>query len=314
MIPQTLKSLDEAFNAHDAKKFASYDTEDVLVTNYGAPSEHSRADAEKFFQSLFDAFPDAKSATTRVWIKGHVAIWEIGWTGTMTADFLGMKATKKPVGGFRVNIGWFNDDGSLRELHTYADAAGVVAQIQGKPNAPPVPVLPTNPPDVHVGKGTSEEDKLGDWAKGIDDAFNKGDVKAAVALHADDGDVWLAFSGKPAMKGIKEITKGVTDIFKTFPDQQWTTTNVWGVDGFAISEKVLTGTQKGKLGPFPPSNKKVTWHWLEIVQPNNDGKIAHAWLYANLVEALMETGAIKEAKGAAPKAAAAPKAEAPAKK
>jgi ketosteroid isomerase-like protein len=314
LIPQVLKGLDEAFNAHDAKKFASYDTEDVLVTNYGASGEHGRADAEKFFQSLFDAFPDAKSATMRVWIKSHVAIWEIGWTGTMTSDFMGMKATKKAVGGLRVNVGWFNDDGSLRELHTYADGAGMMAQIQGKPNAPPPPVLPSNPPDVHVAKGTPEEDKLVDWAKGIDDAFNKGDIKAAVALHADDADAWLSFSGKPAMKGTKELTKGVTDIFKTFPDQKWTSTNVWSVDGFAISEKVLTGTQKGKLGPFPPSNKPVTWHWLEIVQPNADGKIAHAWLYANIFEALMQTGALK-APGEKPAAkAAAPKAEAPAKK
>jgi hypothetical protein len=154
-----------------------------------------------------------------------------------------------------------------------------------------VPVLPTNPPEVHVAKGGPDEDKLVDWAKGLDDAFNKVDVKAAVALHAADADAWLSF-GKP-MKGTKELTQGLTDFFKTFPDQKWTSQNVWGIDGFAISEKTMMGTQKGKLGPMAASNKPVTWHWLEIIQPNADGKVAHAWLYANTVEVGLQTGAIK---------------------
>jgi ketosteroid isomerase-like protein len=305
LIPQTLKGMDDAFNAHDAKKFAGYHTEDVLVVDYGASGAHSRGDAETFFQGLFDAFPDIKSASPRVWIKGNVAVWEVAWTGTMSSDFMGMKATKKSVGGLRVNVGWFNDDGLVKELHTYADGAGVMAQMQGKPSAPPVPLLPTNPADVHVAKGTPEEDKLVDWQKSFDETFNKDDVKAAAALHADDCEVWVGPFGKPAMKGQKEATKALTDWFKTFPDQKWTASNSWGIDGFSISEKTMTGTQKGKLGPLPASNKPVSWHWLEIVQPNADGKVAHAWLYANMVELMMETGALKEPKAAAPKKAGA---------
>jgi hypothetical protein len=130
----------------------------------------------------------------------------------------------------------------------------------------------------------------------------------------------MNFSGKPAIKGKKDLAKVLTDWFKTFPDQKWTSSNVWGVDGFAISEKTMTGTQKGKLGPIPASNKPVTWHWLEILQPNADGKVAHGWLYGNLVEVLMQTGALKApgdmggSKAGAPKAAPAPKAAAPASK
>jgi hypothetical protein len=64
----------------------------------------------------------------------------------------------------------------------------------------------------------------------------------------------------------------------------------------------------------------VTWHWLEILQPNADGKVAHGWLYGNVVEVMMQTGALKApgdmggSKASAPKAAPAPKAAAPATK
>jgi ketosteroid isomerase-like protein len=288
LIPQTLKGAEDAFNAHDAKKVAGFYTDDSTVLAYGEPGGHSREDVEKSIQGIFDGFPDAKSATVRVWIKGSVAIQELAWTGTMNADFMGMKATKKAVGGLRVHVAWFNDDGQIKEMHEYGDAGGVMAQMQGKPGAPAVPALPTNPPDVHVSKGTPDEDKLVDWLKTVDDTFNKDDVKAAIALHADDGDVWMSPGGKPALKGKKEITKGLTDWFKTFPDQKWTDSNVWGIDGFTIAEKIMVGTQKGKLGPLPPSNKQVSWHWLEILQPNADGKVAHGWLYANAVEAMMQ--------------------------
>lgn len=314
LIPQTLKGAEDAFNAHDAKKVAGFYTDDSTVLAYGEPGGHSREDVEKSIQGIFDGFPDAKSATVRVWIKGSVAIQELAWTGTMNADFMGMKATKKAVGGLRVHVAWFNDDGQIKEMHEYGDAGGVMAQMQGKPGAPAVPALPTNPPDVHVSKGTPDEDKLVDWLKTVDDTFNKDDVKAAIALHADDGDVWMSPGGKPALKGKKEITKGLTDWFKTFPDQKWTDSNVWGIDGFTIAEKIMVGTQKGKLGPLPPSNKQVSWHWLEILQPNADGKVAHGWLYANAVEAMMQikppsekpTKTAPAAKASAPKAAAAP--------
>jgi steroid delta-isomerase-like uncharacterized protein len=190
---------------------------------------------------------------------------------------------------------WFNDDGLVKEIHQYADGAGIMSQIQGKKGAPAVPALPTNPPQVHVAKGGPDEDKLVDLAKASDDTFSKDDAKAAQALHADDADVWLSFGGQ-SMKGKKDITKGLTDWFKSFPDQKWTVTNAWGIDGFAIVEHTLSGTQKGAMGPFlPASNKPVTnWHFVDIIQPTADGKVQHAWIYSNLLEMMAQTGALKK--------------------
>ena len=296
LIPQTLKGIADAFNAHDAKKLASYYTEDCLVQAYGTPNRdaHGRDEVAKAEQQSADVFSDAKAAVTRVWTKGNIAVAEIAWAGTMTGDFLGIKASKKPVGNTRVHVMWFNDDGLVKEQHEYGDDAAVMAQMKGAKGAPPVPTLPSGAPEMHASKGAADEDKLADGARKMDEAFSKDDVKTVAATAADDGDYWVNISGAPAIKGKKDLTKDLTNWFKAFPDQKWTSTNAWGIDGFEILEHTLSGTQKGPLGPLAASNKPVTnWHWIDIVQPAADGKMQHGWGFANLAEMMIQTGALK---------------------
>jgi ketosteroid isomerase-like protein len=293
VIPQTVKGITDAFNAHDAQKLASYYTDDAAVYVYGNGETHNKGEVQNSMAGLFAGFGDVKTTVNREWLKGNIAVLEITWTGTMTNDFMGMKATNKPAGATRVHVVWFNDDGLVKEQHEYGDGSGVMAQLAGKKGAPPVPTLRTNPPEIHVAKGSPEEDKLADWAKASDDLFSKQDTKAIVSSTAPDGDMWLNFGG-PAMKGTKEVEKGLKDWFKAFPDQKWTVTNAWGIDGYAIVEHTMTGTQKGPLGGAPGSNKQVKdWHWLEVSQPTADGKMQHGWAFANLTEALAQTGALK---------------------
>jgi ketosteroid isomerase-like protein len=296
VVPQTLKGIGDAFNAHDAKKVGTYYAEDCVVQSYGTPERegHGRDDVSKAAQWVYDFSNDAKTAVTRLWIKGNVAVTEFVWAGTMTGEYMGMKPTKKPIGQLRVHVAWFNDDGLVKEQHEYGDSVGLMAQMKGAKGAPPVPTLPTNAPEMHAAKGSPDEDKLADWAKAGDEAFSKDDVKAAIGMNADDAEYWINVSGKPATKGKKDMTKELTDWFKAFPDQKWTPTNAWGIDGFAIIEHQMTGTQKGPMGPLPPSNKVVTnWHFIDIMQPTAEGKMQRGWGYANLVEMMAQTGAFK---------------------
>jgi ketosteroid isomerase-like protein len=298
LVPQALKGIAEAFNAHDGKVIASYFTEDATSSAYGEPEAHGRDELTKAMSRLFETFADLKSVPMRIWIKGNVAIVETAWAGTMTGDFMGMKATKKPAGQILVDVMWFNDDGLVKEMHEYGDDAGLLAQMTGKKAAPPVPVLPTNMPDVHLAKGTPDEDKLADWAKGADVAFSQDDTKPLVATFAEDGDEWINFSGMPAVKGKKALAKDLEGFFKAFPDQKWTTVNAWGIDGFAIVEHTMTGTQKGPLGPLPASKQEIKdWHWIDIMQPSADGKLQHGWGYANLLEMMQDAGLLKEPGG-----------------
>ncbi|HXX66427.1 MAG TPA: ester cyclase [Polyangiaceae bacterium] len=294
LIPRTLSGINDAFNAHDSKKLADYFSEDCTAIDFGVPEAHGRADVARSVQMLFDSFGDAKSMATRTWVKGNVAISEFVWAGTMTGDLMMLKASHNPVGELRLHVMWFTDDGLVREEHEYGDQAGLTAQIMGKKGAPPVPMVPTNAADVHLAKNTADEDKLAEWAKGVGVAFDKDDPTGAVSLLADDADYWLNISGRPATRGKKDLTADLTRWFKAFPDQKWVSTNVWGIDGFAIVEHTVSGTQKAALGQLPASNRPVKdWHWLDIYQPNSDGKIKHGWGYANLLEMMMQTGGFK---------------------
>jgi ketosteroid isomerase-like protein len=300
LVPQTLKGIGEAFNARDAKKVATYYTDDVAFQAYGFGEAHGKDELVKQTQMIFDLVGDFKTAPTRIWIKNNVAIEEVVWSGTQAADYMGVKATKKPIGETRILVTFFTDDGLVKEQHDYGDGAGVMSQMKGAKGAPPVPQLPTNAPEVHIAKGTPDEDKLADWGKGLDETFSKDDPKAVAATAADDADYWVNISGQPAKKG-KDLTKDLTAWFKAFPDQKWTTTNAWGIDGFAIVEHTMAGTQKGALGPVAASNKPVSgWHWIDILQPTADQKLQHGWGFANLVEALTQTGAIKPPSEKAP--------------
>lgn len=61
LVPQTLKGINDAFNAHDAKKLASYYSEDTVVQSYGTPSRDARGRDEvaKVTQARIDSFSDA---------------------------------------------------------------------------------------------------------------------------------------------------------------------------------------------------------------------------------------------------------------
>ncbi len=310
LIPATLKNLNDAFSAHDAQKLMSFLTDDATISGYGDGEARPKGEAVARMAGFFTTFSDAKMAPTRVWLKGNVAVVEGAWTATMTGDFMGAKATNKPAGEMFVQVFTFNDDGLVKQMNRYADGHGLMAQVKQEKGAPPVPTLPTNPPEMHQAKGTPDEDKLADLGKMIDATMSKDDPKAAADGLADDSDFWMNITGLPAIKGKKDVAKELTAWFKAIPDQKWTTTNSWGIDGFAIVEHTVSGTQKGALGPIKASNKPVTnWHWLEIVQPTADGKLQHGWAYGNMVELLMQTGALKKPGSDKPDTAAAPPAK-----
>jgi uncharacterized protein (TIGR02246 family) len=310
LIQQTMKAFGDGMAAGDTAKVAALFTTDGVWTAYGPGGETKGRDAiQQMGQSWIAMSKDIKMVPKRVFLKGNVAINEMVCSGTMTGDFMGIKASNKPFGFVDTVVMTFNDDGLIQSIHDYFDGPGFMAQITGKKDAPPAPALPTGAPEVHVAKGTPDEDKAADFAKSFNDAFNK-DAKTINGLIAKDGDVTFYFLGGKNMKG-KELEAMNSTPSKAFPGGQWTVGNVWGIDGYVIAERSMTGPWKGKLGPMAPSGKQVTLHLLEILQPSTDGKLQHGWAYGNVAEVApppppKAAPAAKTAAAPAPAAAAAP--------
>lgn len=75
----------------------------------------------------------------------------------------------------------------------------------------------------------------------------------------------------------------------TFPDSRMTIDHVVAEGDFIAFYGTYTGTQKGPMGPFPPSNKQMS---VEIagVQRFKNGKVAEMWVTWDNLAALMQLG------------------------
>jgi ketosteroid isomerase-like protein len=316
LIEATTKGLAEALEARDPQKAASFFEDDATAVSYGAWDAHGRGAIARQLGGFFAAFDDAKFAVLRGWTKGDVVIQELAWSGTMTGEYEGHAATHAPAGQWMAVVLRFDDKGLIQEMHVYADEAGLIAQARGDKDAPAVPLLPTNEPNVHTATDSPEEDKLVAWARARDEAMEKGDLEALSGGFADDADSWVDFRDKAPTRGRRALRKEVAEWETAFPDQKWTTTGAWGVDGFVVVEHAMSGTQKGPLGDLKASNKRVAdWRWLTVLQRDADDKVHHLWAFANLRELERQTGALDAPKRrrAPPKPkAAAPPAPAPA--
>jgi predicted ester cyclase len=75
----------------------------------------------------------------------------------------------------------------------------------------------------------------------------------------------------------------------TFPDSRMTIDHVVAEGNFVAFHGAYVGTQKGSMGPFPPSNKQMS---VEIagVQRFENGKVAEMWVTWDNLSALMQLG------------------------
>jgi uncharacterized protein (TIGR02246 family) len=319
LIPATLKSVTEAFNAHDAQKFAATYAADAVSVDIGMPDMHGRDEIAKSIAPLFEASSDLKGGAARLWAKGNNLVVDWVTAGTMTGDFMGMKASKKPFGRHELVFVTLSDDGLMTQTRIYGDGLGMMAQMKGAKEAPEVPSVPATT-EMHWAKNSPEEDKLVDWMKAANETFNKDDAKALASLVAPEGDVTFYFMGGKVVKGPKDLEKFHTDFLKALPKAQFASSNIWAADGFVVTERTVTGVMKGKFGPMPPTNKEITIHEAAVMQATADGKMSHVWAYGNMGELMPPPKAApakeapkegaKEApkegkdKGAAPKPAA----------
>src|SRR5580692_368854 len=71
LIGATMKSIGDAFNAHDSQKFAANFSTDAVNTDVGFGDAHGRDEIAKSIQGFFDASSDAKGMPAHVFGKGN---------------------------------------------------------------------------------------------------------------------------------------------------------------------------------------------------------------------------------------------------
>jgi steroid delta-isomerase-like uncharacterized protein len=286
------KARTDAMAAHDAAKVAATYSEDAVVTSPGMPDAHGRGEIQASWQSRFDAFKDSKGWASRVWIKNDTVVVEWGWAGTNTGDFMGMKPTEKQVGQMGVSVMTYGADGLVKKENAYMDGVTMMTQMGlAKGKVRPIPTAPSGPPEMHMAKGTPEEDKNVELMKTMYTAMEN--KKEADFLGTLSEDVEYNDMTMPeGMKGKTEAKKYFGMITKALPDLKTPATTSMGVEDFAIVEFNMTGTQKGPMGPIAATKKPVNLHGVDIFQIK-DGKMVRGWTYANNTELLSQLGLLR---------------------
>ena len=117
---KTSEGIGMAMNAHDAKKIASFYTENAVLKMAGMPDlDRSRGDRRRCGRRTSTPRRTRRARASRVFMKGDVVVVEWAWAGTHSGDMMGIKATEKPVGAMGVDVMWFSPDGLVKEQHTY---------------------------------------------------------------------------------------------------------------------------------------------------------------------------------------------------
>ncbi len=293
VIPKTIKTGVDAWNAHDAAKVAANSEPTGKLVIPGMPDATGKDALMAEARMDFTAYSDFKVAVTRGFIKGNTAVFEWVITGKNDGPMMGKPASGRSMGVPGVSVATFDDDGLMKEEHRYVDLPTILSQLDPKAKAgtfrAPM-TLPTAATEWHTAKGTPDDAKALDTGKAIYAAFEKKGGLDSMAFVTDDS-VFDDYTTPATMKGPKPIKDWVSMFWTAVPDLAIAKPVQFATDGFVVSEVTLTGTHKGPLGPIKATNKPVSYRNVDVFQVK-DGKAAHLDTYGNSAELLVEIGAM----------------------
>ena len=256
----TIQGLFDAMGAHDAQKAASMYTNDALWRAAGFPENRGHDAIVASRQAALDSFPDLKLFARRIFLKGDTAIVEWTDAGTNTGPGItGGKPTGKAIGVNGASVFTFTPDGLAKEEREYADFPTMLAQLGlSKEKGRPIATPPTGAPEVHIAKGTAEEDENVATAKTVQGMFESHDVKGFADATADSA-TWEDLTSPGPAFGKEAIVSSFTRMTKAFPDLK-AACESWGIEDFLIEECTMSGTNKGPMvapGRKLPATNKV---------------------------------------------------------
>jgi steroid delta-isomerase-like uncharacterized protein len=121
------------------------------------------------------------------------------------------------------------------------------------------------------------------------EAINARDLEALDDLVAQDIVRHSAATADLTVTNLDEFRAFLRSDFATIPDSVQTIDLIFANDEYVAMKATYSGTQKGPMGPFPASGKKLTLPFIGILRIE-DGKVAEIWVEWDNVYALSQLG------------------------
>jgi steroid delta-isomerase-like uncharacterized protein len=136
-IAETLKELEQAWNAHDAEKIVSFYSADGVHENVPTGEVFRGREAVRgYVQAMLTAFPDLKFEVKSTLASGSMSAGELVMTGTNTGRLpSGPPATGKTFTMRFANVQEY-EGGLMKRVSNYYDMATLFKQLGVVPPAP----------------------------------------------------------------------------------------------------------------------------------------------------------------------------------
>jgi steroid delta-isomerase-like uncharacterized protein len=124
------------------------------------------------------------------------------------------------------------------------------------------------------------------------DAWNRHDVDAILAMHTEDSVFENHTSGGKGT-GKAEIRPIIESVFATFPDLHFEGRRLYVRDDLVVQEWTATATHAKPITragrTYPPSGKKICWNGMDVI-PMRGGLVARKDVYADSIAYLRQIG------------------------
>ncbi len=267
--------------------------DDAHLTFPGTDDAHGRDPIVHAHDTLLGAFDTRKAVATRIWRTNNEQTVEWTLTGVLGHEWMGIKASQKPVTVKGITLIWTKDDGAITDLHLYLDVAAVKAQLGVGPKdlvgaathgveGPGGAGMPAAPEVIDQTSSPAEQSNVA-VARAALDALENNNLAAYESAMADDLEVHTLERLQP-LRGKGDASAYFKAMHKAIGQLDTTVTDAWGVGSFAIIEYTIAGEQLGALGWIPAQHERtIRLHLVDVVEVVG-GKIARVWRYDNPAE------------------------------
>lgn len=125
------------------------------------------------------------------------------------------------------------------------------------------------------------------------DAWNRHDVVAIVAMHTEDS-VFCNHTSGGEVVGRNAIRQVVSSVFETFPDIHFDLRRLYVRDDLIVQEWTATATHQSPVTynntTLSPTGKIIRWDGMDII-PMRNGQVARKDVYTNSLSYLRQLGA-----------------------